>query len=78
MPLSGEKNAVSNFSQSPLLRYLSNLQVMRTGMKARNEFKFGPDRIIIPLANFVCVGVYCFHVRLSMTFWFFLKTLKRQ
>ena len=46
MPLSGEKNDVSNFSQSPLMRYLSNLQVTRTGIKARNEFEFGPDRII--------------------------------
>ena len=44
--LSGKKHDVSNFSQSPLLRYLSNLQVTRTGIKARNEFEFGPDRII--------------------------------
>ena len=42
MPLSGEKNDVS---QSPLMRYLSNLQVTRTGIKAQNEFEFGPDRI---------------------------------
>ena len=46
MPLSGEKNDVSHFSQSPLMRYLSNLQVTRTDIKARNEFEFGPDRII--------------------------------
>ena len=42
MPLSGENNDVSNFSQSPLMRYWSNLQIKRTGIKARNEFKFGP------------------------------------
>ena len=46
MPLSGEKNDVSNFSQSPLMRYLSNMQVTRTGIKARNELEFGPDLII--------------------------------
>ena len=46
MPLSGEKNDISNFSQSPLMRYLSNLQVMRIGIKARNELEFAPDRII--------------------------------
>ena len=34
MPLSSEKNDVSSFSQSPLIRYLSNLQVTRTGIKA--------------------------------------------
>ena len=37
---------MSNFSRSPLMRYLSNMQVIRTGIKARNEFEFGPDRII--------------------------------
>ena len=46
MPLSGEKNDVSNFSQSPLMRYLSNLQVIRIGIKARNGLQFGPDQII--------------------------------
>ena len=46
MPLSGEIIAVSKFSQSPLMRYLSNLQVTRTGIKAQNEYEFGPDRII--------------------------------
>ena len=40
------KNDASNFSQTPLTRYLSNLQVTRTGINARNEFEFGPDRII--------------------------------
>ena len=46
MPLSGEKKDVSYFSHSPLMRYLSNLQPTRTGIKARNEFEFVPDRII--------------------------------
>ena len=46
MPLSGEKYDVSNFSQSPLMSYLSNLQVTRAGIKARNEFEFGHNRII--------------------------------
>ena len=46
MPLSDEKNDVSNLSQSPLMRYLSNLQVTRTGIKVQNVFEFGPDRII--------------------------------
>ena len=39
--------------------------------------------IFIPPTNYVCEGVYCFHVRPcvcrpSMTFWFFLNILKRQ
>ena len=37
MPLSGEKNDVSSFSQSPLIGSLSNLQVTRTGIKARTS-----------------------------------------
>ena len=37
---------ISNFSQSPLMRYLSNLLVTRTSIKAENEFEFGPDQII--------------------------------
>ena len=35
MSFSGEKKDVSRFSQSPLIGSLSNLQVMRTGIKAR-------------------------------------------
>ena len=46
MPLSGEKNDVSNSSQSPLVRYLSNLQATRASIKAWNEFEFGSDQII--------------------------------
>ena len=46
MSLSDEKNDVSNFSQSSLMRYLLSMQVTRTGIKTRNEFEFGPDRII--------------------------------
>ena len=46
MPLTDEKNDGSNLSQSPLMKYLSNLHVTRTGIKAWNEFEFGPDRII--------------------------------
>ena len=43
--------------------------------------------IIIPPTNYVCGGVYCFHivrpsirlsVRPSVTFWFFFNILKRQ
>ena len=45
-PWAVKKNDVSNFSRSPLMRYLSNLQITKTGIKAWNEFKFGPDRII--------------------------------
>ena len=45
LTLNGEKNYVSSFSQSPLIGSLSNLQVMRTGIKS-NEFEFGLDRII--------------------------------
>ena len=37
MPLSGEKNDVSSFSQSHLIGSLSNLQVTRTGIKARTS-----------------------------------------
>ena len=36
------KNDVSSFSQSPLIGSLSNLQVMRTGIKVR----IGSDRVI--------------------------------
>ena len=35
IPLSCEENDVSSFSQSPLIRYLSNLRLTRTGIKAR-------------------------------------------
>ena len=46
MPLSSEKNDVSSFSQSPLIRYLSNLQVTNEDWhKNSNEFQFGPDRV---------------------------------
>ena len=38
---SGEKNDVSSFSQSPLIGSLSNLQVMRTGIKARTSSNLG-------------------------------------
>ena len=41
-----KKNDVSCFSQLPLMRYLSNLQVTRTGIKAWNELEFRPNRII--------------------------------
>ena len=41
IPLRGEKNDVSNFSLSPLMRYLSNLQVTRTGIKARRISNLG-------------------------------------
>ena len=66
MPLSGDKNDVSNFSQSPLMRYLSNLQVTGTGIKARNELECGPDRfihfgVIRPLAlNFFPVDLHVY------------------
>ena len=43
LPLSGEKNDVSSFSHSPLIRYLSNLQVRRTGKKASMSWNL--DRI---------------------------------
>ena len=45
-PSAVKKNDDSSFSQSPLIGSLSNLQVMRTGIKARNKFEFGLDRII--------------------------------
>ena len=41
VPLSGEKNDVSSFSHSPLIRYLSNLQVRRTGVKAQMSWNLG-------------------------------------
>ena len=42
VPLSGEKqHDVSSFSHSPLIRYLSNLQVRRTGIKARMSWNLG-------------------------------------
>ena len=41
MPLSGEKNDVSSFSQSPLIGSMSNLQVTRTGIKARMSSNLG-------------------------------------
>ena len=34
-PSAVKENDVSSFSQSPLIRYLSNLQVTRNGIKAR-------------------------------------------
>ena len=45
MPLSGEKNNVSSFSQSPLIGSLSNLQVTRTGIKALMSSKLGRIRL---------------------------------
>ena len=36
-----QKNDVSSFSQSPLIGSLSNLQVMRTGIKARTSSNLG-------------------------------------
>ena len=41
MPLSVEKNDVSSFSQSLLIGFLSNLQVTRTGIKARMSSNLG-------------------------------------
>ena len=41
MTLSSEKNDVSRFSQSPLIGSLSNLQVLRTGIKARTSLNLG-------------------------------------
>ena len=42
MSFSGEtKKDVSSFSQSPLIGSLSNLQVMRTGIKARMSSNLG-------------------------------------
>ena len=41
MPLNSEKNDVSSFSQSPLIGLLSNLQVTRTGIKARMSLNLG-------------------------------------
>ena len=45
MPFSSEKNDVSSFSQSPLIGSLSNLQVMRTGIKARTRLNLGQIRL---------------------------------
>ena len=45
MPLIGEK-MMFHFSQSPFMRYLPNVPVTRTGIKARNELEFGPDWFI--------------------------------
>ena len=36
-----KKNCFSSFSQSPLIRYLSNLQVTRTGIKAQMSSNLG-------------------------------------
>ena len=41
MPLSSEKNDVSSFSQSLWIGSLSNLQVIRTGIKARMSLNLG-------------------------------------
>ena len=41
MSFSGEKHDVSSLSQSPLIGSLSNLQVMRTGIKARTSSNLG-------------------------------------
>ena len=40
MPFGG-KSDVSNFSQSPLIKSLSNLQVKSTGIKARTNSNLG-------------------------------------
>ena len=40
-PSAVKKNNVSSFSQSPLIGSLSNLQVMRTGIKARTSLNLG-------------------------------------
>ena len=40
-PSTVKKNDVSSFSQSPLIGSLSNLQVMRTGIKARTSSNLG-------------------------------------
>ena len=45
MPLSCEKNVVSSFSHSPLIRYLSILQVTRRGIKARMSLNLGRIRL---------------------------------
>ena len=40
-PSAKKKNDVSSFSQSPLIGSLSDLQVMRTGIKARTSSNLG-------------------------------------
>ena len=40
-----KKNDVSSFSQAPLIRYLSNLQVTRTCIKARMSSNLGRIRL---------------------------------
>ena len=40
-PSAVKENDVSSFSQSPLIGSLSNLRVMRTGIKARMNLNFG-------------------------------------
>ena len=45
MPLSGEKNDVSSFSQSLLIGSLSNLQVTGTGIKDRTRLNLGRIRL---------------------------------
>ena len=58
LPLSGEKNYVSSFSHSPLIRYLSNLQVRRTGIKARMSWNLGWIRLFtLELFALEC-GIY--------------------
>ena len=41
MPLSGEQHDFSSFSQSPLIRSLSNFQVTGSGIKARLSSNLG-------------------------------------
>ena len=41
MPLSGGKNDISSFSQSPYIGSFSNLQVTRTGIKAGTSSTLG-------------------------------------
>ena len=53
-----KENDVSSFSQSPLIRYLSNLQVTRTDIKARISANLGWIELLYPRPCIQSMGVY--------------------
>ena len=63
-PWAVKENDVSRFSQSPLIRYLSNLQLKRTGIKARKSSNLG--RIGLLTSELFALESGFFHHRLTM------------
>ena len=52
------KNTVSVFSQSPLIRPLSNLQVMRTGIKSRMSLNLGQVGLFTMELSSLSIPIY--------------------